>query len=159
MGRLTCSLRFQLPSSSCSRPLPVFVFFSPVLCKTFRALRQPCSQQLSSQQPATLCRPLPTSWRQLCGDPCPSSSAFLPQVILKDLEVLAEIASSPAGQTDDLGPLDGPDLRISHSELQVPTPGRASLLPTPSKYSPMRPTSGILGTSALGLVLDWGCHP
>lgn len=154
MGRLTCSLRFQLPSSSCSRPLPVFVFFSPVLCRTFRALRQPCSQQLSSLQ--TPPHFLETA---LCGDPCPSSSAFLPQVILKDLEVLAEIASSPAGQTDDLGPLDGPDLRISHSELQVPTPGRASLLPTPSKYSPMRPTSGTLGTSALGLVLDWGCHP
>lgn len=65
MGRLTCSLRFQLPSSSCSRPLPVFVFFSLVFCRTFRALQQPCSQQLSSQQPATLCRPLPTSWRQL----------------------------------------------------------------------------------------------
>lgn len=73
--------------------------------------------------------------------------------------MLAEIASSPAGQTDDLGPLDGPDLRVSHSELQVPTPGRASLLPTPSKYSPMCPTSGTLGTSVLGLMLDWGCHP
>ncbi|KAJ8785782.1 hypothetical protein J1605_006742 [Eschrichtius robustus] len=55
----------------------------------------------------------------------------LGQVILKDLEVLAEIASSPAGQMDDPGPLDGPDLRVSHSELQVPTPGRAGLLKTP----------------------------
>ncbi|ELW63031.1 Protein VAC14 like protein [Tupaia chinensis] len=52
-------------------------------------------------------------------------------VILKDLEVLAEIASSPAGQTDDPDPLDGPDLRASHAELQVPTPGRAGLLNTP----------------------------
>ncbi|KAK1330575.1 hypothetical protein QTO34_010766 [Cnephaeus nilssonii] len=44
------------------------------------------------------------------------------EVILKDLEVLAEIASSPAGQTEDPGPLDGPDLRASHSELQAPFP-------------------------------------
>uniref|UniRef100_A0A9L0JRL7 Protein VAC14 homolog n=1 Tax=Equus asinus TaxID=9793 RepID=A0A9L0JRL7_EQUAS len=41
------------------------------------------------------------------------------EVILKDLEVLAEIASSPAGQTDDPGPLDGPDLQVRHSELQL----------------------------------------
>lgn len=58
---------------------------------------------------------------------------FSPQVILKDLEVLAEIASSPAGQTDDPSPLDGPDLRVSHSELQVPTPGRGGLLTSPGK--------------------------
>ncbi|XP_022367094.1 protein VAC14 homolog isoform X2 [Enhydra lutris kenyoni] len=66
------------------------------------------------------------------------------EVILKDLEVLAEIASSPAGQTDDPGPLDGPDLRVSHSELQVPTPGRANLLNTPGtkglECSPSTPT-------------------
>ncbi|PNJ61742.1 VAC14 isoform 8, partial [Pongo abelii] len=65
-------------------------------------------------------------------------------VILKDLEVLAEIASSPAGQTDDPGPLDGPDLRASHSELQVPTPGRAGLLNTSGtkglECSPSTPT-------------------
>lgn len=60
---------------------------------------------------------------------------FSPQVILKDLEVLAEIASSPAGQTDDPGPLDGPDLRVSHSELQAPTPSRAGLLNTSGKSS------------------------
>ena len=60
---------------------------------------------------------------------------FSPQVILKDLEVLAEIASSPAGQTDDPGPLDGPDLRVSHSELQAPIPGRAGLLNTPGESS------------------------
>uniref|UniRef100_A0A480ND67 Protein VAC14 homolog n=1 Tax=Sus scrofa TaxID=9823 RepID=A0A480ND67_PIG len=66
------------------------------------------------------------------------------EVILKDLEVLAEIASSPAGQTDDAGPPDGPDLRVGHSELQVPTPGRASLLSTPGakglECSPSTPT-------------------
>lgn len=59
-----------------------------------------------------------------------------PQVVLKDLEVLAEIASSPAGQTDDPGAPDGPDLRVSHSELHVPTSGRANLLNPPSKYFP-----------------------
>lgn len=58
-----------------------------------------------------------------------------PQVVLKDLEVLAEIASSPAGQTDDPGAPDGPDLQVNHSELQVPTSGRANLLNPPSKYS------------------------
>ncbi|KAF6079889.1 VAC14 component of PIKFYVE complex [Phyllostomus discolor] len=66
------------------------------------------------------------------------------EVILKDLEVLAEIASSPAGQTEDPGPLDGPDLRVSHSELQVPAPGRAGLLTAPStkglECSPSTPT-------------------
>lgn len=59
-----------------------------------------------------------------------------PQVVLKDLEVLAEIASSPAGQTDDPGTPDGLDLRVSHLELQVPTSGRANLLNPPSKYFP-----------------------
>uniref|UniRef100_A0A2K6RIM0 Protein VAC14 homolog n=1 Tax=Rhinopithecus roxellana TaxID=61622 RepID=A0A2K6RIM0_RHIRO len=66
------------------------------------------------------------------------------EVILKDLEVLAEIASSPAGQTDDPGPLDGADFRASHSELQVPTPGRAGLLNTSGtkglECSPSTPT-------------------
>lgn len=57
------------------------------------------------------------------------------EVVLKDLEVLAEIASSPAGQTDDPGAPDGPDLQVNHSELQVPTSGRANLLNPPSKYS------------------------
>ncbi|XP_035275120.1 protein VAC14 homolog [Anguilla anguilla] len=41
------------------------------------------------------------------------------EVILKDLEVLAEIASSPAGQTDAAGPCDSTD---GKSELQVPAP-------------------------------------
>lgn len=65
------------------------------------------------------------------------------EVILKDLEVLAEIASSPAGQTDDPGPLDGPDLQVSHSELQVPPTSKAGLLPPGSKgleSSPSTPT-------------------
>nr|XP_036881102.1 protein VAC14 homolog [Manis javanica] len=66
------------------------------------------------------------------------------EVVLKDLEVLAEIASSPAGQADDAGPLDGPDLRVSHSELQLPTPGRAGLLSAPGtkglECSPSTPT-------------------
>ncbi|XP_073911807.1 protein VAC14 homolog isoform X4 [Castor canadensis] len=66
------------------------------------------------------------------------------EVVLKDLEVLAEIASSPAGQTDDPGLTDDPDLRVSHSELQVPTSGRASLLNPPStkglECSPSTPT-------------------
>ncbi|XP_021112379.1 protein VAC14 homolog isoform X1 [Heterocephalus glaber] len=66
------------------------------------------------------------------------------EVVLKDLEVLAEIASSPAGQTDEPSPADGPDLRVGHSELQVPTPSRASLLNTPStkglECSPSTPT-------------------
>uniref|UniRef100_A0A452UTM8 Protein VAC14 homolog n=1 Tax=Ursus maritimus TaxID=29073 RepID=A0A452UTM8_URSMA len=53
------------------------------------------------------------------------------EVILKDLEVLAEIASSPAGQTDDPGPLDGPDLRVSH------------LLNTPGKHLSNSCTKGL----------------
>ncbi|XP_059685562.1 protein VAC14 homolog, partial [Gavia stellata] len=43
-----------------------------------------------------------------------------PQVILKDLEVLAEIASSPAGQTEGHGPSDGSDARPGPVELHVP---------------------------------------
>ncbi|CAB1449718.1 unnamed protein product [Pleuronectes platessa] len=41
------------------------------------------------------------------------------EVILKDLEVLAEIASSPAGQTDQSGACDGTD-----SKLVLKVPGR-----------------------------------
>lgn len=110
-----------------------------VLCRTLRVLLEPQSWQLSPAPspsadpfpPPGGSSPSPTTAQH--GGPCPSSSAFLPQVILKDLEVLAEIASSPAGQMDDPGPLDGPDLRVSHSELQVPTPGRAGLLKTPGE--------------------------
>uniref|UniRef100_A0A672SLK4 Protein VAC14 homolog n=1 Tax=Sinocyclocheilus grahami TaxID=75366 RepID=A0A672SLK4_SINGR len=42
---------------------------------------------------------------------------YLSQVILKDLEVLAEIASSPAGQTDASGSCDNSD---SKTELHIP---------------------------------------
>ncbi|CAH2323891.1 VAC14 homolog [Pelobates cultripes] len=46
------------------------------------------------------------------------------EVILKDLEVLAEIASSPAGQTDSSS--DSPGLLSGPSELHVPAPSRGS---------------------------------
>ncbi|NXH20295.1 VAC14 protein, partial [Bucco capensis] len=43
------------------------------------------------------------------------------EVILKDLEVLAEIASSPAGQTEDPSASDSSDVRLApHLELHVP---------------------------------------
>ncbi|NXL68011.1 VAC14 protein, partial [Chordeiles acutipennis] len=42
------------------------------------------------------------------------------EVILKDLEVLAEIASSPAGQTEGHGPSDSSDVRPGTVELHVP---------------------------------------
>ncbi|NXA53064.1 VAC14 protein, partial [Nothocercus julius] len=45
------------------------------------------------------------------------------EVILKDLEVLAEIASSPAGQTEGQGPSEGAEARSSHVELHVPSRG------------------------------------
>ncbi|CAB1313550.1 unnamed protein product [Coregonus sp. 'balchen'] len=44
------------------------------------------------------------------------------EVILKDLEVLAEIASSPAGQTDSSGSCDNSDSKL---ELQVPEGAKA----------------------------------
>ncbi|XP_062997601.1 protein VAC14 homolog [Elgaria multicarinata webbii] len=44
------------------------------------------------------------------------------EVILKDLEVLAEIASSPAGQTEHQGPNDGSSVRSGQLELQIPAP-------------------------------------
>ncbi|XP_056680596.1 protein VAC14 homolog [Monodelphis domestica] len=66
------------------------------------------------------------------------------EVILKDLEVLAEIASSPAGQTEGPGPFDSPNVRVNHSDLQVPTSGRTSLLGPPGarglECSPSSPT-------------------
>lgn len=49
--------------------------------------------------------------------PVPSLSL---QVILKDLEVLAEIASSPAGQTEGHGPSDSSDVRPGPVELHIP---------------------------------------
>ncbi|NXI34951.1 VAC14 protein, partial [Galbula dea] len=42
------------------------------------------------------------------------------EVILKDLEVLAEIASSPAGQTEDPSSSEGSDARLGPVELHVP---------------------------------------
>lgn len=66
------------------------------------------------------------------------------EVILKDLEVLAEIASSPAGQTEDLGSSDSPDMRSKPSALQVPAAGKgAQTSPTGAKgleCSPSTPT-------------------
>ncbi|XP_043937234.1 protein VAC14 homolog isoform X2 [Protopterus annectens] len=63
------------------------------------------------------------------------------EVILKDLEVLAEIASSPAGQTEGAGSHDSTDSKTIHSELQVPTPVKSS--PSGAKgteCSPSTPT-------------------
>uniref|UniRef100_A0A4W5KH44 Protein VAC14 homolog n=1 Tax=Hucho hucho TaxID=62062 RepID=A0A4W5KH44_9TELE len=56
------------------------------------------------------------------------------EVILKDLEVLAEIASSPAGQTDSSGSCDNSDSKL---ELQVPEGAKAgdSSPSTPSMNS------------------------
>ncbi|XP_053255367.1 protein VAC14 homolog [Podarcis raffonei] len=48
------------------------------------------------------------------------------EVILKDLEVLAEIASSPAGQTEGQGAPDGPSLRPGQLELHIPAPTKPS---------------------------------
>ncbi|XP_039209473.1 protein VAC14 homolog [Crotalus tigris] len=48
------------------------------------------------------------------------------EVILKDLEVLAEIASSPAGQTEGRGPQEGPGLRLEQLDLTVPTSAKSS---------------------------------
>ncbi|XP_033013222.1 protein VAC14 homolog [Lacerta agilis] len=48
------------------------------------------------------------------------------EVILKDLEVLAEIASSPAGQTEGQGAPDGPSSRPGQLELHIPAPTKPS---------------------------------
>uniref|UniRef100_A0A8C5TDT0 Protein VAC14 homolog n=1 Tax=Malurus cyaneus samueli TaxID=2593467 RepID=A0A8C5TDT0_9PASS len=65
------------------------------------------------------------------------------EVILKDLELLAEIASSPAGQTEEgQGPSDGSDVRPGPVELHVPA--RAGQLSSSStkglECSPSTPT-------------------
>uniref|UniRef100_A0A8C3VCD4 Protein VAC14 homolog n=1 Tax=Catharus ustulatus TaxID=91951 RepID=A0A8C3VCD4_CATUS len=62
------------------------------------------------------------------------------EVILKDLELLAEIASSPAGQTEEAhGPSDGSDVRPGPVELHVPA--RAGQLSTKGlECSPSTPT-------------------
>nr|XP_033799245.1 protein VAC14 homolog isoform X2 [Geotrypetes seraphini] len=66
------------------------------------------------------------------------------EVILKDLEVLAEIASSPAGQTEGLGLCDSPDMKLEQPELQVPVASKSTYLnPTNMKgteCSPSTPT-------------------
>ncbi|NXF90046.1 VAC14 protein, partial [Eubucco bourcierii] len=64
------------------------------------------------------------------------------EVILKDLEVLAEIASSPAGQTEDPSPSDGSDARPSPVELHVParTSQISSSGPKGLECSPSTPT-------------------
>ncbi|KAM3828915.1 protein VAC14 homolog isoform 1-T1 [Vipera latastei] len=48
------------------------------------------------------------------------------EVILKDLEVLAEIASSPAGQSEGRGLQEGPGLRLEQLDLTVPTSAKSS---------------------------------
>ncbi|NXP93054.1 VAC14 protein, partial [Passerina amoena] len=65
------------------------------------------------------------------------------EVILKDLELLAEIASSPAGQTEEgYGPSDGSDVRPGPVELHVPArPGQLSSSSTKGlECSPSTPT-------------------
>ncbi|XP_029996590.1 protein VAC14 homolog [Sphaeramia orbicularis] len=49
------------------------------------------------------------------------------EVILKDLEVLAEIASSPAGQTDQIGSCDNTDHKL---ELKVPESAKPGQQPS-----------------------------
>ncbi|XP_042294685.1 protein VAC14 homolog isoform X2 [Sceloporus undulatus] len=48
------------------------------------------------------------------------------EVILKDLEVLAEIASSPAGQTEGQGTHDTPNVRSGQLELALPAPAKTN---------------------------------
>ncbi|XP_063294124.1 protein VAC14 homolog [Pelobates fuscus] len=60
------------------------------------------------------------------------------EVILKDLEVLAEIASSPAGQTDSSS--DSPGLLSGPSELHVPASSRGSQGARGHECSPSTPT-------------------
>ncbi|XP_036400468.1 protein VAC14 homolog [Megalops cyprinoides] len=59
------------------------------------------------------------------------------EVILKDLEVLAEIASSPAGQTDATGSCDNTD---SKSELQVPASEQLAVGSKAADSSPSTPS-------------------
>uniref|UniRef100_A0A8C0JG83 Protein VAC14 homolog n=1 Tax=Chelonoidis abingdonii TaxID=106734 RepID=A0A8C0JG83_CHEAB len=62
------------------------------------------------------------------------------EVILKDLEVLAEIASSPAGQTEDQGPCDGSDTRSGQLELHIPVVKASQLSMKGMECSPSTPT-------------------
>ncbi|KAM6966442.1 protein VAC14 homolog [Tautogolabrus adspersus] len=63
------------------------------------------------------------------------------EVILKDLEVLAEIASSPAGQTDQVGSCDSTDNKL---ELKVPESAKPGQQPStgskPADSSPSTPS-------------------
>lgn len=59
------------------------------------------------------------------------------EVILKDLEVLAEIASSPAGQTDQTGPCDSTDNKL---ELKVPESAKPGQQPKVVDSSPSTPS-------------------
>ncbi|KAJ8247350.1 hypothetical protein GJAV_G00245280 [Gymnothorax javanicus] len=60
------------------------------------------------------------------------------EVILKDLEVLAEIASSPAGQTDGAGSCDNSE---GKSELQVPAPAQTGQPGVGSKAADSSPST------------------
>uniref|UniRef100_A0A669R2M3 Protein VAC14 homolog n=1 Tax=Phasianus colchicus TaxID=9054 RepID=A0A669R2M3_PHACC len=64
------------------------------------------------------------------------------EVILKDLEVLAEIASSPAGQTEGYGPSEAAEPRPSQVELHVPIRNRCfgTAGPKGLECSPSTPT-------------------
>uniref|UniRef100_A0A8B9HVA0 Protein VAC14 homolog n=1 Tax=Astyanax mexicanus TaxID=7994 RepID=A0A8B9HVA0_ASTMX len=59
------------------------------------------------------------------------------EVILKDLEVLAEIASSPAGQTESLGSCDGSD----KTELHVPDGSKVGQHQLGSKVADSSPST------------------
>ncbi|KAM9502472.1 protein VAC14 homolog isoform 1-T1 [Salvelinus alpinus] len=59
------------------------------------------------------------------------------EVILKDLEVLAEIASSPAGQTDSSGSCDNSDNKLA---LQVPDGAKAGPQTVVGDSSPSTPS-------------------
>ncbi|XP_023678505.1 protein VAC14 homolog [Paramormyrops kingsleyae] len=59
------------------------------------------------------------------------------EVILKDLEVLAEIASSPAGQTDSSGPCDSTGCRL---ELAVPASAKPGSKADSSPSTPSTPS-------------------
>lgn len=85
--------------------------------------------------------------RAICPCVCTHLAPSLsPQVILKDLELLAEIASSPAGQTEEgHGPSDGSDVRPGPVELHVPA--RAGQLSSSSECpwatAPCLPAPGL----------------
>ncbi|KAH0619421.1 hypothetical protein JD844_000034, partial [Phrynosoma platyrhinos] len=71
--------------------------------------------------------PLPPPQQQQSSSRSSSLHPFVhPEVILKDLEVLAEIASSPAGQTEGQGPHDTPNVRSGQLELPLPAPAKTN---------------------------------